>query len=333
MFRKDELSEFVGKFYYEGARRKRYLVRFGVLTILSAVIAAYGVLDNSTATVIGAMIIAPLMMPIMAMATALVMGRLDRAFRSFLTVSIGAVAVVFVSYFIADTYFGFISLETNSEITSRVAPNITALFIALASGAVAAFAMSRDDINDSLPGAAIAIALVPPLAVVGICLSVGNISMAGGAFILFLTNFLSIIVAGSLVLHLLGLSKFVTKKLDGKALKRTFLTIGIGLLVVIIPLVLTSKKTVNTATIQNESQDIVENWLIGSEYKLNSLDVNTDKFDIVISGEGEVPNFDDLVNNLEELVRDEIVVHLNAVQSKYFEHFEQSNNTKDNLTN
>ncbi len=321
MFRHEDLGPFVTKFYFEGKRRKQYLVRFGVLTVLSSVIATYGILSDSVATVIGAMIIAPLMMPIMAMATALVMGRIDRAARSFLTVTIGSLSVILVAMFIADTYFGFISLETNSQISSRVYPNITDLFVALASGAVAAFAMSRDDINDSLPGVAIAIALVPPLAVVGVCLSIGNMSMASGAFLLFLTNFLSILVAGSLVFHLLGLSKVITKKLNGKALRNSFIAIGVGLLLVIVLLAMASSRTVAMAILQNESQNAIEEWLIDSQYLLSKLEMTTSKVEIVISGEGYIPNFDVLVQDLMVInENDQLIVELNAVQSQYMSH-------------
>ena len=318
MFRKDELSEFVGKFYYEGARRKQYLVRFGVLTVLSAVIAAYGVLDDSTATVIGAMIIAPLMMPIMAMATALVMGRMDRVVRSFTTVTVGVLAVIFVSWVIAQTYFGFVSLETNTQIVSRVLPNITSLFVALASGAVAAFAMSRDDINDSLPGAAIAIALVPPLAVVGVCLSEGSLDMASGAFLLFLTNFLSILVAGSLVLHLLGLSKMVTQKIQDQKLRHnTFVVIGVSMTVVIILLVITTKQIVLSSTTNDEVQEVVEIWIDGSSYRLASLKMTKERVDIVITGNGEIVNFDALAQDIQTVTSDDTIVTLDAIQAQY----------------
>lgn len=321
MFRKSDLSEFVGKFYYEGTRRRQYLVRFGVLTVLSAVIAAYGVLDDSTATVIGAMIIAPLMMPIMAMATALVMGRMDRVMHSFVTVTAGTLAVILVSWFIAETYFGFISLETNTQITSRVMPNITALFIALASGAVAAFAMSRDDISDSLPGAAIAIALVPPLAVVGVCLAEGNMDMASGAFLLFLTNFLSILVAGSGVLHLLGLSKIVTQKIqDQKARHSAFVMIGFGMVAVIALLAITTTQIVFSATTNEEVQEIVKTWTSEGSYRLASLKITQERVDIAATGEGEIVDFDMLVQDIQSVTHDDIIVTLDAIQSQYNRH-------------
>ncbi len=331
MFRKDDLGTFVSKFYYEGIRRKQYLVRFIVLTILSTVIATYGILQDSTATVIGAMIIAPLMLPIMAIATALIMGRLDRAMKSFITITIGTIIVIGVAYFLSETYFGFISLETNSQITSRVAPNITDLFIALASGAVAAFAMSRDDINDSLPGAAIAIALIPPLAVAGVCLSVGNVQMASGAFLLFFTNFLSIVVAGSLVLYLLGLGKLVTQKAnEKKERKKVFRMIAIGMIVVTLPLAVTTYKMFNAGQLQTDAQDVVTEWVSDSNYQLHKLDVLSNTINIVIAGVGEIPNFEVLVTELEKLSKKTMTIKLNAVHSEYQQHPEPE---EKNVTN
>ena len=96
-----------------------------------------------------------------------------------------------------------ISFESNAQITGRVSPRLIDLYAALASGAAGAFAMSREDIADSLPGVAISISLVPPLCVVGIGLSEGQWDASLGALLLFLTNFLSILLAGGGVLALL----------------------------------------------------------------------------------------------------------------------------------
>jgi uncharacterized hydrophobic protein (TIGR00271 family) len=331
MFRRDDLASFVEKFHYDGEQRQQYLTRFGVLLVLSAVIATYGVLQDSTATVIGAMIIAPLMTPIMGIATALVMGRLDRATSSTITVVLGVIAVVFVAWILSETYFGFISLDTNTQITSRVSPNITDLFIALASGAVAAFAMSRDDISDSLPGAAISIALVPPLAVAGVCLSVGNTQMAGGSLLLFFTNLLSIIIAGSVVLHFLGLSRIVRQNATEKeAAKKVFRAIVVGMLIVVIPLALTSYSVLQTVALQNDAREVVAKWLEGSDYRLISLDVGSDAIDITIAGVGDVPNFATLSGVLDSFSDDIVIIKLDAVQSQHFKYPETQNN---NITN
>src|SRR5262245_10570380 len=199
-FTPELVPPFERKLFFEGARRRPYLERFGVLLCLSVVIATMGFLGDSTATVIGAMIVAPLMTPIMATAAALVIGRLDRAAASALLVLAGVAAVVGLSWVAGLLYTGVIDFETNSQLAARIAPRTIDLVAALASGAAGAFCMSREDVADSLPGVAIAISLVPPLCVVGLALAVGEWGAASGALLLFVTNALAILLAGGGVL-------------------------------------------------------------------------------------------------------------------------------------
>ena len=93
-FTPEDVPRFEAKLFFEGARRRRYYEQFGVLLLLATVIATMGILGDSTATVIGAMIIAPLMTPIMATAAALVTGRMGRAGRSLLLVVVGVIGVI-----------------------------------------------------------------------------------------------------------------------------------------------------------------------------------------------------------------------------------------------
>ena len=196
-FTPEDVPKFEAKLYFEGAKRRKDMEQFVVLLFLSTVIATYGVIGDSTATVIGAMIIAPLMRPIMATAAAIVTGRFDRAIRSALIVAAGVAGVIGVSWLLtAMNITAVISFESNSQITGRISPRLIDLYAALASGAAGAFAMSREDIADSLPGVAISISLVPPLCVVGVGLSEGEWLAAWGALLLFVTNFLSILLAG-----------------------------------------------------------------------------------------------------------------------------------------
>ena len=238
----EDLPNFEQKLFFKGPRLRLYLVRFTVLLLLSTVIASFGVINDSAATVIGAMIIAPLMTPIMAMAAALVMGKMDWSIRSLLLVAFGVLLVIIVSFLIgaAVNAISIISFTQNSQITSRISPRLTDLCIALASGAAGAFAMSRDDIADSLPGVAISISLVPPLCVVGIGLSSGQWAAAWGAMLLFLTNFFSILLAGGSVLALLGLGAAATSTIQGRRRRIAFLIIALGVLLVSLPLAATS---------------------------------------------------------------------------------------------
>ena len=163
---------------------------------LSGVISTLGLLAGSTATVIGAMIIAPLMGPIIGIAYAMVMNNRRLLRRSSLTLFTGVLMTIFTSGAIAY----LVGLKTfNPEILARVYPTLLDLGVALAAGAAGAIAKSRRGIADALPGVAIAVALVPPLSVVGIGWANGNRTVATGASLLFLTNLIGIIFSGGLV--------------------------------------------------------------------------------------------------------------------------------------
>jgi hypothetical protein len=95
---------------------------------------------------------------------------------------------------------GPVDAQNNSQVASRVAPHLIDLVAALATGLVGAFALVRSDVSDALPGVAIAISLVPPLAVVGLTLEAGRPRQALGAFLLFGTNVAAIIATGTLLL-------------------------------------------------------------------------------------------------------------------------------------
>ena len=151
-FTPEDVPKFEAKLFFEGAKRRVNTERFAVLLFLSTVIATYGVLGDSTATVIGAMIIAPLMTPIMATAAALVMGDMGRVGRSILLVVLGVAGVIILAGLIELLHVGVISFTTNSQITSRVSPRLVDLSVALASGVAGAFAMSRDDVAELAAG-------------------------------------------------------------------------------------------------------------------------------------------------------------------------------------
>ncbi len=216
-FTPEDVAPFADKLFFEGDTRRIRLERFAVLLFFATVIATYGVLGDSVATIIGAMIIAPLMTPIMATAAGLVMGNMPRAGRSFLTVVLGVIGVILTAWFITSFLNPtIVSYTSNSSIVGRISPSLTDLMVALASGAAGAFAMSRSDVADTLPGVAISISLVPPLCVVGIGLSGGEWAVASGAMILFLTNFLAILLSGGGLLALLGLSAASTEQLSSR---------------------------------------------------------------------------------------------------------------------
>jgi uncharacterized hydrophobic protein (TIGR00271 family) len=311
-FTPEDLPGFEKKLFFKGPRLRPYLVRFTVLLFLSTVIAAFGVINDSTATVIGAMIIAPLMTPIMATAAALVAGKMDWSLRSLLLVVLGVSLVIVVSLLIGVLVnaISIISFTQNSQITGRVSPRLTDLCIALASGAAGAFAMSRDDIADSLPGVAISISLVPPLCVVGIGLSAGQWSAAGGAMLLFLTNLLSILLAGGGVLALLGLGTAATVTLQGNHRRNAFVIVALGVLLVSVPLAATTIRVSGEVLTEYRIVQPVKEWLAQSDYEPERVTTRGDVVRLVIVGEGDLPPLSDLESAIESRTRRAGVVEL-----------------------
>lgn len=169
---------------------------FYFMLALSGLVATLGLLGNSVAIIIGAMIIAPLMGPIIGMAYSIVVANRRLLRRSTLTVVTGVILTILTSTFVA-SILGLPNIE--SEIVSRSNPTLIDLAIALAAGAAGAFAHSRRRIANALPGVAIAVALVPPLSVVGIGLALYKYELAIGAMLLFLTNLTGIIFSGGIV--------------------------------------------------------------------------------------------------------------------------------------
>jgi uncharacterized hydrophobic protein (TIGR00271 family) len=314
-FRPEDVPKFEAKLFYEGERRRPYLERFFVLLTLATIIATAGIISDSTATVIGAMIVAPLMTPIMATAAALIMGNMRRAVNRLSLVLAGVLTVIFLSWLAGILYPGVINFTLNAQILGRVSPRMLDLVAALASGAAGAFALSRDDIADSLPGVAIAISLVPPLCVVGLSLSAGEFAAAQGAFLLFLTNFLAIILAGGAVLGILGLNRAAQIQVMGTARRKAFALVMAATLVVAIPLLITGRQATRDAYTELQAQATTQAWA-GSQYQVRQVRATGDSVHILALGSGETPPFDELVTALEQSVGRSLVVDLELLPSQ-----------------
>jgi len=180
---------------------------FFFMITASTIIATLGLLANSPAVIIGAMIIAPLMSPIISLSNWLLSGKLILIFRSLLTILLGSLLCIFVAYLITELIGWRLA---GSEILSRMNPNLLDLAVAIAAGAAAAFAYTRTSVSAAFAGIAIAVALVPPLCAAGIAMSEKNevIAEVGltierfdtkGPLLLYLTNFIGIVFAGSMV--------------------------------------------------------------------------------------------------------------------------------------
>lgn len=184
----EALERLTQDLYSESQANLDYLV----LVVSSCLIASFGLLSNSAAVIIGAMIIAPLMLPIRAIAFAGLEGDRTLLLQSFRAIVIGLLLAIGLSWFVGK----IVNVpEFGSEVLARTQPNLLDLGIALVAGAISGFVKVRPHVSDALAGTAIAVALMPPLCVVGLTLSQGLLDHSFGAFLLYMTNLFGITLA------------------------------------------------------------------------------------------------------------------------------------------
>ena len=173
--------------------------------------------------------------------------------------------------------------------------------------------MSREDVSDSLAGVAISISLVPPLCVVGISLQAGQWAAAEGAFLLFVTNFLSILLAGGGVLTLLGLGRVATHEVKGTARRNAFIAIGLGILIVAVPLALTGVRVAADTRAQLVSTGSRGAWLARTDYRIRDIQATGNQINVIIIGHGDPPVFADLVADLNGKLQRPVKVNLDII--------------------
>jgi uncharacterized hydrophobic protein (TIGR00271 family) len=211
----------------------RWNIDFMMMICLSTAIASLGLIQNSTAVVIGAMVVAPLMTPLIGAGLALVQGNTIFFRDSIKAMGFGIGAALLISLCL-----GFLVPmgELTPELLARGAPTIIDLGVAFLSGAAAAYAVARPSLLGALAGVAIAAALVPPLATVGISLAEGAWKISEGAAILFATNLVAIILGAAFIYRRLGIHGSRLRK--GLPLwgRRTVLLLGLLAVILTAPL-------------------------------------------------------------------------------------------------
>lgn len=180
-----------------------------LLMVLSSLLATLGLFLNSPSIVIGAMVLAPLMSPIISLSMGILRTDADLSRKSFSTLFVGMAIALLLSALMA---YLLPFQDVTNEIEGRLNPSTLDLLVAVLSGVAGAFANARENIAKSLPGVAIAVALVPPLCVSGIGLGWLNVEIFSGAMLLFLTNLTGIIMAAGLSFMVMGFAPFLRAK-------------------------------------------------------------------------------------------------------------------------
>ena len=274
---------------FEEPEQERKLTRFFALLILATTIATFGLLADSVATVIGAMIVAPLMLPIMGVAFGVSLGDRKIIVSSLIVSILGILTAIAMGFLITLAIRPFINIEANTQIMGRTAPRLIDLGAALATGLAAAFATGRKDVSDTLPGVAIAISLVPPLANVGILLATGRPDLALGSLVLFVTNYLAILLTGAFMFSLMGFPAAYRAQNSRRARRSSIIIAAVLLAVIIIPLTAATRTVVQGSLIEQRVTAATKDWLAGSDYRLVSVIAGTESVRIVVAGYGDLP--------------------------------------------
>jgi uncharacterized hydrophobic protein (TIGR00271 family) len=274
---------------FEEPERNRKLTRFFALLVLASAISTFGLIADSVATVIGAMIVAPLMLPIMGLAFGVSLGDRRAILRSLTISLLGIGTAIAVGYLLTWPMNAIINPEANTQIMTRTAPRLIDLLAALATGLAGAFATGRKDVSDTLPGVAIAISLVPPLANVGILLATGRTDLAMGSLLLFVTNYLAILLTGSFMFGIMGYPRAFLEERSRRA-KGTAIAIAVVLVTaIILPLGATSFRTIIGSIVEQRTADAAEAWLEGSGYRFVSVRSEDGETRLVVAGQGDLP--------------------------------------------
>jgi uncharacterized membrane protein len=232
----------------------------------------------------------------MAVAAALVTGRIAWQRITFVQVAASALWVIAIGFAVSIVIPD--PLPITPSIDARTSPGLLDLGVALAAGAAGAWVTVRKTGTDALPGVAIAVSLVPPLATVGICLELGLIDDAGGALILFLTNLAAIILASVVVFLAVRAGPTIDMVRERSRLRAGVVIAAVGLLLISIPLALHTYGTVAHTARVRAAAPIVDDWLGDRDLEITRYSVDGGAAFIEVTGPDAPPDTGSLARAL-----------------------------------
>jgi len=297
-----------GLFLTTGARRAK-TSQFWVLLVLASMIAAGGVVGDSTPAVIGAMIVAPLATPMYGVALATVIGSRRDLFASLQLLVAGIAVNVLIGFLVGVITISRMPVDANPQIIGRTAPMLLDLAVAVTVGVAGSFALVRRDVSNILAGVAIAISLVPVLAVVGITLGSGRLDLAWGAFILFLANAAAIIVAGVAVFTAAGYARVAAER-GQRPGRRAKILIAAFVIVLLVPLGAASLRTYRYERWIGATETAAGRWVSGTGWRVESVKQAGGDIVITAVGPGDPPPTDGLKAGVRSKVPQRIGVRM-----------------------
>jgi len=247
--------------------------RYAFMVMMSAGIAVLGLLLSSPAVVIGAMLISPLMSPILGLGFSLALFDFSEMRRSLTALAIGSVAaVIFTALIVALSPLQ----APTAEIIARTRPNLFDLAVALFAALAGTFAIIRGR-GDTIVGVAIATALMPPLAVVGYGLATWNMPILGGAFALFVTNFVTIALSATVMARFYGFGHHLSSQ---QTWTQTFVLLFV-FIAMAIPLGISLRQIAGETVTLNQTRTFLAQRF-GADARITQLDIDFDSKPLVV---------------------------------------------------
>ncbi len=273
-------------FIFDKTDQKPFLYRMAVLLVISTIIATSGLLSNSAAVVIGAMLVAPMMRPVMAAAAAITLAWPRRFTESLILVIIMAISAIAIA--MAMTALSPHMFSIPDQVLARTKPTFFDLIIALAAGSGGAYTMTRKE-SSAIPGVAMAVALLPPLASAGILIVLGEFELATKAMVLFVTNFFAMILAGALTFMATGVTPTGMLSKYSKFVLAFLLLFTILVGAVSVPLFYYSHETWFDAEYVANKNDVLQDWLKANDLELVKVSIDKKQRVIYLTLSGPNP--------------------------------------------
>jgi len=296
----------IGSMFHEGERARVFAWRFGTLMALSVCLATFGLIADSPAVIIGAMVVAPLMGPVLGVAASLVMGWPKRGARQAVIVVLGALGAIALAVLISAILPGDLDGPPR-ELLARTKPNLLDLGVAMAAGAVGAYTLVRR--------------LVPPLATIGIALESGRPDMAFGATLLVTANVVGVIFSGALTFLFGGFVPGVTLKLGVGHVLRGLRWVVVAALLMVFPLQWDGPGILSPPPESGDVDRVVEDWAALAPLPVEVINVVVEVTDgkanvgVVVASSAELPSLELLANELSAELDRDVRVQLQRVLS------------------
>lgn len=263
--------------YFPRRRHRRALIeRFVVLLVVSVVIATLGLWRDSAAVVIAAMLVAPLLVPIVGLSLAVVMGWLRAQLLLLMLLILSSAFACLVGYLVIAAFAPPDDIELTGQILARTEPTFEDLLVAACAGFIAAFAHLRREGAGAVQGAAIAVALVPPLAAASVLFYQNQWTPALNALLLFATNVATVVLIAAVTFLLMG---FRTGRHRGSSIRPILgstLAVFAVVVVVAIPLLERTRAIIVELREEVRTKDAVRSYLVDVDLLIDRIEIEGD---------------------------------------------------------